>query len=79
MKWKGIRMAEKKENNITLEDAFAQIEEIISTMESTDVSLEDSFVLYEQGMKKLKYCNDRIEKVEKKMLVLNSKGELDEF
>jgi len=72
-------MAEKKENNITLEDAFAQIEEIISTMESTDVSLEDSFVLYEQGMKKLKYCNDRIEKVEKKMLVLNSKGELDEF
>ena len=41
--------------------------------------MEDSFLLYEKGMKKLKMCNDRIDQVEKKMLVINEQGELDEF
>ena len=43
------------------------------------ISLEDAFFLYEQGMKKLKECNDKIDKVEKKLLVLNGQGELEEF
>lgn len=40
-------------------------------------SLEDAFYTYEKGMKKLKECNDKIEKVEKQMLVLNGQGELE--
>ena len=48
-------------------------------MESSEISLEDSFRLYETGMKKLKQCNDKIDKVEKKMLVINGQGELEPF
>lgn len=70
-------MAEKSE--IKLEDMFADIEDILERMEDKDISLEDSFLLYEQGMKKLKQCNDRIDQVEKKMLVLTGQGELEAF
>lgn len=65
--------------DISLEEMFFQIEGIISSMEENDISLEDSFSLYEQGIHKLKYCNDKIDAVEKKMLLLNSNGELEEF
>ena len=56
-----------------------EIEDILEKMDEQDISLEDSFLLYEKGMKKLKMCNDRIDQVEKKMLVINEQGELDEF
>lgn len=70
-------MTEKKETK--LEEVFLEIEDILDKMEDKDISLEDSFLLYEQGMKKLKECNDRIDQVEKKMLMINEQGELEVF
>ena len=70
-------MEEKKEPG--LEELFLEIEEIITQMEDKEVSLEQSFQLYEAGMKKLKQCNEKIDYVEKKMLVLNSDGGSEEF
>ena len=55
------------------------MEEILEKMEEKDISLEDSFTLYEKGMKKLKQCNAKIDEVEKKMLVISSQGTLEEF
>ena len=48
-------------------------------LESREISLEDSFVLYQQGMELLKKCSGRIDAVEKKMLKINEDGELSEF
>lgn len=70
-------MAEQKEAG--LEELFTEIEEILDHMEEKDISLEDSFLLYEKGMRKLKQCNDKIDKVEKKMLMISEQGELEEF
>lgn len=70
-------MAKKKEP--TLEEAFGTLEEMLSELESDDISLEDAFQKYEQGMRLLKYCDETIDKVEKKVLVLNGNGETDEF
>ena len=64
---------------LTLEECFSGLEEIIEKMQDTEVSLEDSFALYEQGMKMLKNCNQKIDAVEKKMLKMNEQGELEEF
>ena len=46
---------------LTLEECFSGLEEIIEKMQDTEVSLEDSFALYEQGMKMLKNCNQKID------------------
>ena len=48
-------------------------------MEKEEISLEDSFQLYHKGMDLLKQCNDKIDKVEKKMLILDEEGETHEF
>lgn len=63
----------------SLEEAFAQLDAYIAELEKPDNSLEASFLAYEKGMQLVKYCNNAIDKVEKKVLVLGQDGELDEF
>lgn len=70
-------MKEKKEPE--LEEIFEELEDILNKMEDREVSLEESFLLYENGMKKLKMCNDKIDRVEKKMLVMTEQGEVTDF
>ena len=48
-------------------------------MEEGDVTLEHSFDLYNKGMTLLKKCNETIDEVEKKVLVLDEDGETHEF
>lgn len=71
-------MAETNKTEERLEDMFADVEAIIAHMEE-DISIDEAFSAYEQGMKKLKMCNDKIDKIEKKILVLNEQGTLEEF
>lgn len=63
----------------TLEDAFMQLEEVIARLESEDISLEESFQAYSEGMELLQFCNASIDTVEKKVLKMNEDGGLDEF
>lgn len=63
----------------TLEDAFIQLEEVIARLESEDISLEESFQAYSEGMELLQFCNASIDTVEKKVLKMNEDGGLDEF
>ena len=62
----------------TLEASFEELEQIIGQLENSEVSLDDSFKLYNAGMKLLKSCNDSIDKVEKKILVLSEEGDQTE-
>ena len=70
-------MAKKQE--VTLEEKLAQIEEIIHKMEEPNVSLDDSFGLYQAGINQLKECNQMLDAVEKKMQIINLNGELSDF
>ena len=67
------------EQELTLEEAFAQIDELLIQLSDKEVSLDDSFAAYAKGTRLLKYCNDHLDRVEKKMMVLNEEGGLDEF
>ena len=64
---------------MTLEQLFGKLEESIAQLEREDISLEDSFKIYKEGMKLVQTCNSKIDKVEKEVLKLNENGELDEF
>jgi len=66
-------------NNITLEERFEHIEEIIQEMENGEVSLDKSFNLYKNGLEEIKAANAMLETMEKAMLVLNEDGSLEEF
>lgn len=55
-----------------LEESFGKLEELISQMESGNISLEESFKLYNEGIKLIKSCNSQLDKVEKQIVVLNT-------
>ncbi len=62
-----------------LETAFDQIEQLLQKLQEGEVSLEESFRLYEQGMKLLQKCNENIDHVEKQMLQIDEEGHTNEF
>ena len=70
---------EENKKDLSLEEHFNEIELLLADMERDDISLEKSFELYEKGMKLLKSCNEKIDKVEKKVQILDKEGQLNEF
>ena len=69
-------MAEKK---LTLEEAFDKLQTIVDDMEQPDISLEDAFARYKDGVALVKECNDMIDKVEKEVKKISDSGELTDF
>ncbi len=72
-------MADTVEKEPSLEESFQELDQIIEKMQGREVTLEESFALYEQGIRTLKLCTQKIDAVEKKMLLLNAQGELEPF
>ena len=70
---------ESKREERTLQDMLQTLDDAIRQLESEDISLEDSFLVYEQGMKLIKECNEKIDRVEKKVLELNAEGTFQEM
>ena len=64
---------------LALEEAFEQLEEMVAQLESEDITLEESFRIYQQGMQVLKYCSSKIDQVEKKVWKISEDGQTDEF
>ena len=76
-------MAKKKETaeqeQFRLEEAFDRIEALLEKLKDKDVTLEESFGLYQEGMGLLKLCNENIDHVEKQMLQIDEEGQIHEF
>lgn len=68
----------KAEKAASIEETFQELEALIMKMENGDGSLEESFTCYEQGMKLVKECSTKIDKVEKQIMVLAEEGGNDE-
>jgi len=74
-----VNTDKKSTENLSLEENFERLETAIDNLERDDISLEDAFRYYSEGMQLLKQCNDQIDKVEKKVLKLTEEGMLEEF
>lgn len=59
---------------MSLEEAFAALEQVVKQMEDPKVSLEDSFALYKQGMDMAALCSSKIETVEKQLIILDEEA-----
>lgn len=70
---------ETEMEELSLEQAFKQLDAMLDQLESREIPLEESFQLYQKGMTLLKICNEKIDTVEKKILIMNGDGGFDEF
>ncbi|MBQ0146329.1 MAG: exodeoxyribonuclease VII small subunit [Lachnospiraceae bacterium] len=66
------------ENKKSIEEMLEEVDGIIDSLESGDIPLEDSFKIYEKGMKAIREINGRIDKVEKKIIELDAGEKEDE-
>ena len=51
---------------LSIEESFEQLDTIIGSLQQGDLS----FQKYEEGMKLIKHCSDTIDKVEKKLEII---------
>jgi exodeoxyribonuclease VII small subunit len=58
------------------EEAMKRLEEIVEQMESGDLSLDDLILRYEEGMKLVKVCQERLTVAEQRIEIItrNSAG-----
>lgn len=62
----------------TLEQSFERLEQILEQMENDEATLDQSFKMYQEGMKLIESCNSQLDKVEKQIIVLENDGEQED-
>ena len=58
------------------EAAIAELETIVRKLEEGDLPLEKSLELYERGVQLSRFCHTRLEEAEKRIEILNERGDL---
>ena len=58
------------------ESAIAEADTIARALEEGDLPLETSLELYERGVHLLRFCQARLESAERRIEILNERGEL---
>ncbi len=59
---------------LTYEQAFIQLEEIVAALEGSDYPLERTIELYERGQELAKYCTELLEKADLRLKKLTDNG-----
>lgn len=56
--------------DIKFEDALSKLEGIVEKLEGGDLSLEESLIAFEEGIKLSRLCSKRLDEAEKKIEIL---------
>ena len=76
---KGVKLKQPKEEKLGIDQGLAFLEQTIQKLSDSDLSLEESFALFERGMKVLRDTESQVEEVEKKVKVISADGRAEEL
>jgi exodeoxyribonuclease VII small subunit len=65
---------ENEIKNLTFEQAFAELEEIVRKLEAGGLTLEESLALFERGQALAAHCNTQLDQAELKIRQLSAEG-----
>jgi|TARA_Y100001960_G_scaffold315818_1_gene381907 exodeoxyribonuclease VII small subunit len=54
----------KNKKNISLEESFKELEEIMNQIDSSDITLEEMIDYYKKGVDLIKYSQEKLSKAE---------------
>lgn len=60
-----------------LEDTFNKLEAVLNEMEHGELTLDESFKKYKEGMELFNKCNTMLDKVEKQIVIIDDNGVVD--
>lgn len=55
---------------MSINETFEKLDSLLRDMENPELSLEDSFEKYNEGLKLIRQCSDSIEKIEQQLTIL---------
>ena len=58
------------------EAALTELDSIVKKLEDGDIPLEQSLQLFERGVQLSRFCHTRLEEAERRIEILNERGEL---
>ena len=64
----------KTVKKLTFEEAYAQLEDVVNSLESSQLGLTESLTLYQKGVGCLKVCHQALEQAERKIELLTGVG-----
>ena len=62
---------------MSIEENFAKLDEIIASLETKDIPLDEAFKEYEKGIRLVKQCSGAIDKIEKDIITLQNGDDED--
>ena len=68
-----------EQDQLTIEEAFSQLEQLVARLEGGEASLEQSFSLYQEGMKLAQLCGQKIDGIEKQLIMVDESEETNGF
>lgn len=64
----------------TFEEAVIELEKLVQTLEDGECTLDESMKMFEEGMALAKYCNEKLQNAEKRIVELvNENGKISEI
>jgi len=70
----------KKESNseLSFEEHLAKTKEIVKKLETGECNLDEMLILYENGLKSLKFCNQKLKDFEDKIEIIKKDISIDQ-
>ena len=62
-----------KKDNLTLENAFTKVENIIKLLEQEELALPELMERFDEGIELINYCQKELNKAEEKVKIIKKK------
>jgi exodeoxyribonuclease VII small subunit len=69
-------MSSETPSELTFEQAYAQLEEIVAQLESGDLALDESVALYARGQTLARLCGEKLDAAELRIQQITGEGEI---
>ena len=63
-------MAKKDQAERSFEDALQRLEDVLESLEHGNLNLEESVQAFEEGVKLVRFCHDKLDEVERRVELL---------
>lgn len=63
-------------SELKFEEALARLEEIVRSLEQGDTVLDEALVLFEEGVKLARFCNEKLDEAEARIEIMVKEGQI---
>ena len=64
----------KKDAELSFESAYGRLEQIVKALEDPVTTLDDTLLLYSEGIELIRLCNKKLDDAEQKITILGEKN-----